>query len=348
MLSLFIPVGIILAASLAILSSVSTHLFLLQLAWIGVGVAVLALFYFVDWGSLLSYRWAIIGLYIISTLLLVLVYLKGPLIRNAKSWLILGPFSFQPVELAKIALILLFANYFSRRHISIGRWKYVSASFLFFIIPAGLVALQPNLGSAVVLFGLWYGTLLVSGLPLRRVLLSLLILATAAIVMWNFGLKGYQRQRIEAFLYPNRDTLGVNYNVTQSKIAIGSGGFWGKGYKQGTQTQLGFLSVPESDFVLAAFIEEWGFFGALVVIIAFAVLIFRIIGIASAAERNFEKYICLGAAIMFTLQFLINAASATGLLPVVGIPFPFLSYGGSGLLANFVVLSLVDFVRRRK
>lgn len=348
MLKLFIPVGVVLTASLAILSSVSTSLFLLQLAWIGVGAVILVLFYFVDWGALLSYRWAIIALYVFSMALLVFVYLRGPIIRNAASWLIIGPFSFQPIELAKIALILLYANYFSRRHISIGRWKYVTGSFVFFIIPAILVALQPNLGSAVILFGLWYGTLLVSGLPLRRVLVSLLVFLVAGVLLWNFGFRDYQRARIEGFLYPNRDTLGVNYNATQSRIALGSGGFWGKGYKQGTQTQLGFLSVPESDFVLAAFVEEWGFFGALVVLSAFGFLIFYILGIAAGAERNFEKYICLGVAIMFTTQFFINSASVTGLFPVIGVPFPFLSYGGSGLLMNFVALSLVDFVRRRK
>lgn len=348
MLKLFIPVGIILTASLATISSISTSLFLQQLAWVGVGVLTLAIFYFVDWGALLSYRSAIIALYIFSIALLVFVYLKGPVVRNAASWLLIGPFSFQPIELMKIALILLYANYFSRRHISIGRWKYVTGSFIFFIIPAILVALQPNLGSAIILFGLWYGTLLVSGLPLRRVLASLGIFLVAGVLLWNFGLKDYQRRRIEGFLYPNRDTLGINYNATQSRIALGSGGFWGKGYKQGSQTQLGFLSVPESDFAFAAFVEEWGFFGALVMLGALGFLIFYILGIAAGAERNFEKYICIGVAIMFSTQFFINSASVTGLFPVIGVPFPFLSYGGSALLMNFVALSLVDFVRRRK
>jgi rod shape determining protein RodA len=347
MLALFIPLGVILAAGLAIIASVSTHLFLLQLAWVGAGVAVLVLFYFVDWGSILSYRWVIIGLYVLSVALLVFVILQGPVVRNAASWILLGPFSFQPIELMKVALILLYANYFSRRHVSIGRWKYMTASFMFFIIPAGLVALQPNLGSALILFGLWYGTLLVSGLPLRRVLASLAIFLVAGALLWTFGLKDYQKARIEGFLTPNRDTLGINYNAAQSRIAIGSGGFWGNGFGQGSQTQLGFLPVPESDFAFAAFIEEWGFFGAFVVLAAFLFLIFRILAIGNAAERNFGKYICYGAAIMFTTQFLINSGSVTGLLPVMGIPMPFFSYGGSSLVANFVVLSLVDFVRRR-
>jgi len=347
MLKLFIPVGIILTASLAILSSISTELFLLQLSWIGLGALLLGVFYFLDWGAILSYRWAIVALYVFSIGLLVFVYLQGPIIRNAASWIIVGPFSFQPIELMKIALILLYANYFSRRHISIGRWKYVTGSFIYFIIPAILVALQPNLGSAVILFGLWYGTLLVSGLPLKRVAASLAIFLVAGALLWNFGLQDYQRRRIEGFLYPNRDTLGINYNAIQSRIALGSGGFWGKGYKQGSQTQLGFLSVPESDFAFAAFAEEWGFFGVLVVLTAFGFLIFYILGIAAGAERNFEKYICLGVAIMFTTQMFINSASVTGLFPVIGVPFPFLSYGGSGLLMNFVALSLVDFVRRR-
>lgn len=348
MSKLLIPVGIILTAGLVTLSSVSTHLFLLQLAWIGVAAVIFALFYFLDWAVVLNYRPAIIGLYAFSIALLIFVYLQGPIIRNAASWLIIGPFSFQPIELAKIALILLYANYFSRRHMSIGRWKYVTGSFIFFVIPAILVALQPNLGSAVILFGLWYGTLLVSGLPLRRVLASLGIFLAIGALMWNFGLQDFHRRRIVGFLNPTQDTLGINYNATQARIAVGSGGFWGKGYGQGSQTQLGFLPVPESDFALAAFVEEWGFFGAIIVLGAFGFLIFYILGIAAGTDRNFEKYICIGVAIMFTTQFFINSASVTGLFPVIGVPFPFLSYGGSGLLINFVALSLVDFVRRRK
>lgn len=346
MLSLFAPVGVIVAAGLTIISSVSTDLFWLQLAWAAVGIAFLVLFYFLDWGAILSYRWFIIGLYVLSVVLLVFVYLQGPIVRNAASWILIGPFSFQPIELMKVALILLYANYFSRRHISIGRWKYVAGSFALFAVPAVLVALQPNLGSALILFGLWYGTLLVSGLPLRRVLASLGIFLVAATLMWSFGLRDFQKQRIEGFLTPNRDTLGINYNQTQARIAIGSGGFWGKGYGQGSQAHFGFLPVPESDFAFAAFIEEWGFFGAAIVLGAFMFLIFRILSIGAAADRNFGKYICIGAAIMFTTQFVINAGSVSGLLPVMGIPFPFFSYGGSSLVANFVILSLVDYVRR--
>lgn len=347
MFKLFIPVGIILTANLVTLSSVSTHLFRLQLTWIAVGVVALVVLYFLDWGVMLSYRPAIIGLYSLSIVLLIFVYLQGPIVRNASSWLLIGPFSFQPIELAKIALILLYANYFSRHHISIGRWKYVAGSFVFFIIPATLVTLQPNLGSAIILFGLWYGTLLVSGLPLRRVLASLAIFLVAGALMWNFGLQDFHRRRIVGFLNPTQDTLGINYNATQARIALGSGGFWGKGYKQGSQTQLGFLPVPESDFALAAFVEEWGFFGAIVVLGSFGFLIFYILSIAANTDRNFKKYICIGVAIMFTTQLFINSASVIGLFPVIGIPFPFLSYGGSGLLINFVALSLVDSVRRR-
>lgn len=347
MLALFLPVGILLGASLLILSSVSAHLFLLQLIWIALGIGVLFLASFIDWSSVLRHRSVIVGIYLLAIALLTFVYLKGPVIRNAKSWIILGPVSFQPVELAKIALILLYASYFSRQHLSVGRLKHIATSFLYFIIPAILVALQPNLGSAIVLFGLWYGTLLVSGLPLRRIMASILVFAVAGVLLWSFGLKDYQRKRIEGFFEPNKNTLGVNYNVTQSKIAFGSGGFWGKGYKQGSQVQLGFLSVPESDFVLAAFTEEWGLFGAFVVILSFGFLLYKIAKIAVAADHNFEKYICLGGIIIFATQFFINSASETGLIPVIGLTFPFLSYGGSSLITNFFILSMIESVRRK-
>src|SRR5262249_40983474 len=146
---------------------------------------------FIDWSAVLEHRGVIITIYILAIALLIFVYLKGPVIRNAKSWIIVGPVGFQPVELAKIALVLLYASYFSRRHLSVGRLKHIAVSFLYFIIPAILVALQPNLGSALVLFGLWYGTLLVSGLPLRRILASFLVFIIAGVLLWSFGFKDY-------------------------------------------------------------------------------------------------------------------------------------------------------------
>jgi len=345
--SLFVAVGVLITASLVVLSSVSAHLFLLQLVWVLLGAGIILLFLFVDWHFLINYRWVIGGIYLLAILLLVFVYFKGPLIRNVRSWIVWGPFNFQPVELAKVALILLYASYFSRRHLGIARWKNIIGSFIFFAVPAGLTAIQPDLGSVLVLFGIWFGFLLVSGLPRRRIIVSLIIFAIAGFFIWSNLLKDYQRERVVGFFYPEKNSMGINYSVIQSKIAIGSAGFLGKGYGQGSQTQLGFLTEPASDFILAALIEEWGIIGGLVVVAAFLFMIFQILKIGALAERNFEKFICLGVAVVFGVHFLLNTCSELGLMPVIGVTLPFLSYGGSSILTNFFLLAIVNAIRRQ-
>jgi len=311
------------------------------------GLASIFVFRKLDWQSVLGYRWFIIGFYVISVALLVLVLVIGPDIRNVRSWLIIGPFSLQPAELAKISLILFYAEYFSRRHLSVARWKIILTSFLFCIVPATLVALQPSLGSAVVLFLIWFGLILSSGLPRDRIFLAIIAFIICAFFIWNWGLKDYQKLRIVHFFYPEKNILGANYSVVQSKIAIGSAGLFGKGYGQGSQTQLGFLTEPTNDFILAALIEEWGVVGGILVIAAFFSFIFGIIRIGMAATRNFEKFICLGAAIIFSLQAFFNSGSALGLVPVVGIPFPFLSYGGSSILTSFFLVAIIIATEKR-
>ena len=347
MISLLLPIGILVSAGLITLLSISPHLFFLQLLWAIIGMAIMVSpFFFFDWRIIVNFRWLIGGLYALSVLLLTAALTIGPVIRNARSWLVLGPLSFQPVELAKIALILFYASYFSRRHLAIARWKTLITSFVLFVVPAVLVALQPNLGSALILFGIWFGFLLTSGLPLRRLAVVLLAFAIAGVFMWSYFLRPYQRARIVGILYPETNALGINYSTAQSKIAIGSAGFWGKGYGQGPETQLGFLPVPESDFILAALIEQWGIFGALIVIGSFLFLIFQILKIGAAAEGNFEKFICLGTVIVFGIQFIVNGGSELGFLPVIGVPFPFLSYGGSSLVSNFFLMALVAGIKK--
>jgi rod shape determining protein RodA len=344
---LLVPLGILLLGGFLAISSISTELFLLQFAWCGVGAAIFAFFLFFDWRAVFNYRWVIPALYGAGVLLLAYVTFFGPVVRNTRSWLILGPIHFQPVEFMKIALILLFASYFSRRHMGVARWGTILTSFVLFAVPAGLVALQPDLGSGFILATIWFGFLLFAGLPLRRVLLALAVFAVVGVYGWSAVLEDYQRERITNVFYPERNVLGLNYSVTQSKIAIGSAGLWGKGYGQGTQTQLGFLTEPESDFILAAFIEEWGVAGGFLLIGAFVALELWIIRVGLAAGRNFETFVCLGTAAMFAMQFLVNVGSAVGLMPVVGLTFPFMSYGGSSLVANFTLLAIVNSIRMR-
>ncbi len=347
MLSLFIPLGVLILSGLVTLSAVAPHSFHLQLIWVAVGVALIAAFTVFDWRLVFNHRWVIWGFYGLSLLLMLFTYLKGPTIRNAHSWLIIGPITVQPVEFMKIALIFLYANYFSRRHLAVARWRNIITSFFFFIIPAAIAVRLPDLGSAVIFFAIWFGFLVLIGLPLRRIAATLAVLLVASVFIWTYVMKPYQKARIENFLYPQKNSLGINYSSAQARIAIGSAGWLGKGYGQGTQTQLGFLSEPTEDFIFAAIIEEWGMLGGLVVIAAFCYLIYQILQIGALADENFEKFICLGAAMMLTVQFLLNGGSATGLTPVVGVTFPFVSYGGSSMVVDMFLIAVVNSIRKR-
>ncbi|HVN26028.1 MAG TPA: FtsW/RodA/SpoVE family cell cycle protein [Candidatus Paceibacterota bacterium] len=347
MVALFLPVGILVAAGFVMLSAISLHFFTLQLVWVAVGAGVIALFTVVDARAIFNSRWIVWAFYGGSLLLLVTAFLFGPVIRNTKSWLVVGPVSIQPVEFLKIALIFLYAHYFARRHLAVARWQTIFTSFFFFVVPAAIAVKLPDLGSAVIFLAIWFGFLLLSGLPWRRIAVAVAVFALAAGFVWTYVLHDYHRARIVGFLDPQANALGINYSVTQSKIAIGSAGLWGKGYGQGPETQLGFLSEPSEDFIFAALIEEWGIVGGAVVVIAFLALIFQILRIGALADENFEKFICLGAAVMFGMQFLLNTGSTTGVLPVVGVTFPFLSYGGSSMLANSFLLAVVNSIRKR-
>lgn len=347
MKNVVVPAAFILFWGLIVLSSISRNLFILQLIWAGVGSAFILLFTKIDWRSIFNYRWLLWGFYAVTVGLLLFTYAAGPVVRGVRSWLTVGPLTFQPVEFAKLALILVYAQYFSRRHLAIARWKNILGSCILFALPAGLTAVQPDLGSACVLFGIWFGFLLVSGLPLRRLLVALAVFVLIGAVGWHAALRDYQRERIRGVFYPEENALTINYSVIQSKIAIGSAGLFGKGYGQGSQTQLGFLTEPANDFVFAALIEEWGIAVGLLVVAAFLVLVLRILKIGSMASHNFEKFICLGTAMAFGIHFLLNAGSTVGIFPVVGVTFPFLSYGGSSLLTNFFLLAIIHAIAHR-
>lgn len=343
---LFLPIAVILGMGLVVLSSIDQSFLIRQSLWACAGLIAVFFFWHTDWRAVLNHKLLIYGFYVFSILLL-MVALGAPVVRNTRSWIYIGSFGFQPVEFAKISLILLYAHFFSRRHLSVARWKNIFASFLFFAVPAGLTLMQPDMGSASILFGIWFGFLLVSGLPRRRIAVAVAAFLLAGAIGWMYVLKPYQKDRIVGVFYPEKNSLTVNYSVIQAKIAIGSAGFWGKGYHQGTQTQLGFLTEPANDFVLAALIEEWGLLGGLVVIGAYVYLVMRILRVGLLAQQNFEKFFCLGVALVFGLHFLINAGSTLGIFPVVGVTFPFLSYGGSNLLTSFFLLAIINSIARR-
>lgn len=347
-MSLFLSTGILIASGLLAIKSAAPELFLQQVFWIAIGAAIVAAFYFFDWRKIISYRPAVFILYFFSIALLFAAHVFSPEVRGIKGWIFLGPLTFQPVELAKVSLVLLFANYFSRKHLLVSRPGTVLQSFSFFALPAILVIFQPDLGSAAILFGIWFSFLLASGFYGKRLLAAVFIFMLAAIFLWFNILEDYQKDRIIGVFYPERDILGINYSAAQSKIAIGSGGFWGKGFGQGTQTRLGFLTEPASDFIFAVIVEEWGLFGGIIIMFTTSLLIFSILKVAIFTRGNFEKFLCIGTSAVFGLQFLLNVGSATGLMPVVGVTFPFVSYGGSSVVVNFFLLALINAIKKER
>jgi len=330
--------------SLLTIYSVDQSNFWQQVIWFVLGAVVILILSQIDWRPLINYRWLIFGIYLASLLLLVITYLFAPAIRGARSWLVFGPVQLQTSELAKLALIILYSYYFASRHVTIARWQNIIIPFIYFLPPALLVFFQPDLGTTLVLFGLWLGYLLVSGIRWRHLALGLVVIGLMSFWAWNNLLVDYQRERIFALFHPRYDPLGVNYNVIQSKIAVGSAGIWGRGWQRGTQVQLGFLPEAGTDFIFAAFTEEWGLLGALFLLLVFAVLIWRILLAGLRAENNFSKLICLGTIIVFLIHFIFNVGSALGLTPVVGLPFPFFSYGGSNLLTAAALIGIIQSI----
>lgn len=343
-----IAIGFLLIASLASLLSAKPDLFWKQLAWVGIGALLVLFFIKFDWRSFVNYKGIILGIYIFSLASLVLTLIVAPTIRGTKSWIPLGPFQFQTSDFAALALIIALASFFREKHKSIARISVLIQSFFYFLFPAVLILLQPDMGSMLLLLGIWLGFILVSGIKWRHLLALFLLFAIIGAIGWFAVLKDYQKDRIAGVFTPNKDVLGVNYNVIQSKIAIGSAGIFGKGFKQGTQVQLGFLPEAQTDFIFSAVIEEWGLIAGFLMIGAFVFLIFRIISIGLEERNNFNKFICLGSAIYFCVNFFFNTGSNIGLLPVIGVPYPFLSYGGSHLITELVLIGMVQSIKVRK
>ncbi len=342
---LLAALGVIAGASLVTLASSNLAFFWRQLVWYIVAFVVILFGSQFDWRRLAAHPWFRYGLYGLSILALVAAYLGPHVIRGTKSWLVLGPVQFEPEELAKLALILVLGHFFSRRHVAAWQVRNIVISLLYVLPPAILIILQPNFGSAVLVASIWVGFLLMGGINPRRFIAGLLILLLLGVLLWTLVLKDYQKERILGFLFPDRDPLGTNYNVIQSKIAIGSAGFWGKGFGGGTQTRLGFLPAAQNDFLFAAFIEEWGIAGGLLVLLTIGFILYRMVHIGLGARDNFAKFVVLGGGLFFLVHFLVNAGSDVGLLPVTGVTLPFFSYGGSNLLTAAVLIGIIEHIK---
>ncbi len=311
-----------------------------QVVWIGVSFLVMLLAIIPD------YRFLRVGnatffLYAFFLALLILVLFIGEITLGAQSRFNLGFFSFQPSDPAKIILIAVLAKYFSKRHEVIEDFKHIIISGIYALLFFGLVFIQPDFGSAVILFFVWFGMILVAGIKIRHLALVFLLGAIAFGGMWQFGFQDYQKTRIMTFLDPLSDIQGAGYNAYQSTVAVGSGELIGKGVGYGTQSKLQFLPEYETDFIFAAFAEEWGLAGVSLLFFLFGVVIWRLLYYATKAATNFERLFATGVAVLFISHFFVHIGMNIGLLPVTGTTVPFLSYGGTHLITEFLAIGMV-------
>jgi rod shape determining protein RodA len=315
-----------------------------QVLWIIIAFVVFFFFSFIDF-RFLKRTEIVVSLYILLCIILLALFALGNISHGAKSWFNFGDFSFQPADLMKLILVIILAKYFSRRHVEIKNVKHIFISGLYALIPFFLVLLQPDFGSAIVIFLIWLGMVLVSGISKTHLLFVFLSGILAFILLWFFVFAPYQKARIISFVHPLADIQGSGYNSFQSTIAIGSGQVFGKGLGFGTQSRLKFLPENQTDFIFAAFAEEWGFVGAGLLLLLFGLTLWRILRIASLGAGNFEILFGLGFAIYLASHILISVGMNLGLLPVTGIPLPLMSYGGSHLVAEFAGLGILMSMR---
>ena len=322
-----------------------TAVYVKQSYWLLVGLAVMFLMLVIDYRHLEKLAYP---LYILSIILLVGVMVAGKTVSGSKRWLALGPLSFQPAELVKLALILVLARHFHRLSPQ-GPLPFRDILFplALILIPAALIVKQPDLGSAILVTLVGGSMVLLVGVNLRTLLIGAILLVTAIPVAWPF-LKEYQRQRVRTFLNPEQDPLGAGYHIIQSKIAVGSGQFWGKGFLSGTQSQLHFLPEQHTDFVFSVFAEEWGFVGSAALVFLYLGLALWGLVIARNCKERFGQLLALGVTALLFWQVFINLCMVTGLMPVVGIPLPLFSYGGSSLITTMLALGLLLNLRMRR
>ncbi|MFA6432790.1 MAG: FtsW/RodA/SpoVE family cell cycle protein [Candidatus Paceibacterota bacterium] len=311
-----------------------------QLVWIGLSLAVFFIIGLID-VRFLRTTWVSVALFVASVLLLGSLFLMGKISHGAESWLSFGLFSFQPSDFAKASLVIILAKYFSRRHIEIANVRHIVVSgayaFIFFI----LTLVHPDFGSALTILLVWLGMIIVSGVSKKHLFGMIAIGAFCFALLWNFGFQEYQKNRIRTFIDPLANIHTTGYNAYQSTVAVGSGGLVGKGLGYGTQSRLKFLPEYQTDFIFAAYAEEWGFVGVFILLALYGVIIWRIVKAALRGGTNFEILYGAGVAIYFIVHIGINVGMNMQLLPVTGTPLPFMSYGGTHLMSEFVLLGLL-------
>jgi rod shape determining protein RodA len=301
-----------------------------QIVRFGIGMLLLLAVALIDIRIWFQLAYPIYG---VSLLLLVAVEFFGRMGKGAERWIEIGPLQLQPSELMKIALILALARFLHGILVEdVSRPTRLLGALVLIALPAGLVLMQPNLGTATILIAVGAGLLFLSGLS-WKIIVPVIVLAVAAVpVGWEFVLKDYQKQRVYTFLDPDTDPLGSGYNTLQSKIALGSGGVFGKGFGEGTQSRLNFLPEKQTDFIFTMLGEEFGLFGLTILMGLYLTILAQGVMIALDTRSQFGRLVAMGVCLNFLLYILINTSMSMGLIPVVGIPLPLVSYGGTALI----------------
>ena len=316
-----------------------------QLAWIGISLVAAFLVVVVDYKFLVSFSIYLYGL-IVAVLAGSLAFAR--LVAGTRSWLKFGLFQIQPSELAKIVMILVFARLFAEYK---GRYldgQSTALAILLAGVPLVLIVLQPDLGTALTFLAIVGGAFILAGMRKKTIILLLVVSVAVGAGGWNLVLKDYQKRRLTTLLNPANDPRGAGYQINQSKIAIGSGGLTGKGFMKGSQSQLRFLPARHTDFIFSVIGEEAGFLGVFLVILVYFLMLARMfLSVAKARDRA-GVYIIFMVSLLVSFQFLINVLMIIGLFPVTGVPLPFLSYGGSSLVTNFIACGLVLNVKMRR
>lgn len=336
---MIIPALLLSILGTIVISSSSTNLAIGQAIYIGVGLLL-----YIGLSKLDYQLWKPFfkPVYIVIIALLLFVLFLGYETRGSVRWIPLGLFNFQPSEFAKIILILVLANFWSKK---MPDWKNISKSILMLFPIAFLVFRQPDLGTALTIVFIWITVLLAANLSFKKIFLIFLIGMMIIPSSWFF-LKDYQKHRITTFLYPEHDPLGLGYNVIQSTIAVGSGQIYGRGLGRGTQSRLQFLPEYRTDFIFASIAEELGMIGSLVVLFLYSTLFFTIYRILSQVRDRFGELIVVGVMGMLFFQMVVNIGMNIGIMPVTGITLPLLSYGGSSILTIFICLGLLASIKR--
>ena len=311
-----------------------------QIIWVIIGLTVFFVFSRIDW-RFLKNSGLLFLLFVASLLVLGFLIVYGDEVRGSSSWIDFAFFSVEPADPIKLFIILILAKYFALRHTEIAQFQHIFMSGLYVALPALLVFLQPDFGSAMVFVSIWIGVIIVAGIGKKHLAVILVAIILIFLISWQFALKPYQKDRVLSFLDPLKDPQGAGYNALQSVIATGSGEVWGKGLGYGTQSRLEFLPEHRTDFIFAAFAEEWGFIGVTIIFACFGFLLWRVLRLSYMGETNFEKLYGVGLSIFLMTHFILHVGMNVGVLPITGLNMPFLSYGGSHMVTIFAGLGVL-------